>query len=129
MALAALAILGHRSAHSFPIGPVIWDYVEVLGPCVVRTVHCCCHWKTQRHPELVPGTSSASCKSTNTKTTRERLIKPLIPFFVLRKIFNKYKQPRKNDQNPYALFGPWQKKKLYNLEIQYLGPMKTKNPT
>lgn len=25
MALAALAILGHRSAHSFPIGPVIAD--------------------------------------------------------------------------------------------------------
>ena len=38
---------------------------------------------------------------------------PLSPFFVLGKIFNKYKQPRKNDQNPYALFGPWQKKKIY----------------
>jgi len=25
MAFAALAILGHRSAHSFPIGPVIAD--------------------------------------------------------------------------------------------------------
>lgn len=25
MALAALAILGHRSAHSFPMGPVIAD--------------------------------------------------------------------------------------------------------
>ena len=87
-----------------------WDYVEALGPCVVRTVHCCCHWKTQRHPEIVPGTSSTSCKSTNTKTIRERWIKPLIPFFVLRKIFNKYKQPRKNDQNPFALFGPWRKK-------------------
>ena len=54
---------------------------------------------------------------------------PLSPCFVLRKIFNKYKQPRKNDQNPYALFGPWQRKILYNLEIQYLGPMKTKNST
>lgn len=28
MALAALAILGHRSAHSFPMGPVIADPAE-----------------------------------------------------------------------------------------------------
>lgn len=28
MAFAALAILGHKSAHSFPIGPVIADPVK-----------------------------------------------------------------------------------------------------
>ncbi len=32
IALAALAILGHKSAHSFPIGPVIADpFISPLG--------------------------------------------------------------------------------------------------
>lgn len=32
MALAALAILGHRSAHSFPIGPVIAEpFISPFG--------------------------------------------------------------------------------------------------
>lgn len=29
MALAALAILGHKSAHSFPMGPVIADPIHI----------------------------------------------------------------------------------------------------
>jgi len=35
--------------------------VKVLSTSVISTVHCCCHWQTQWHPELVTSWSSTSC--------------------------------------------------------------------
>lgn len=46
------------------------DNVEVLGPSVVRAVHCGCHRQTQRHPELVTRTTSPSYKIDRSSETQ-----------------------------------------------------------
>lgn len=49
MAFAALAILGHKSAHSFPIGPVIAEPSNIEVQKVKTSVHRQCNDKTENH--------------------------------------------------------------------------------
>ena len=58
----------HHIAHTSRRQPVQATFdplhrydVKVLRPGVIGTVHRRCHWKTQRHPELVSGRSSTTC--------------------------------------------------------------------